>query len=59
MTKNSTVAEVTFKDFQDYEVGNRKIPELRGGSFSFKQGLILFEGGWELNTLHDDTLLEQ
>ena len=28
MTKNSIIAEVKFKDFQDYEVGDRKIQNL-------------------------------
>ena len=28
MTKNSIIAEVKFKDFQDYEVGDRKVQNL-------------------------------
>ena len=28
MTKNSIMAEVKFKDFQDYEVGNTKVQNL-------------------------------
>ena len=28
MTKNSVIAEVKFKDFQDYEVGDRKVQNL-------------------------------
>ena len=28
MTKNSIMAEVKFKDFQDYEVGDRKVQNL-------------------------------
>ena len=30
MTKNSIVAEVTFKDFKDYEVVDRKFQNLGG-----------------------------
>ena len=28
MTKNNIIAEVKFKDFQDYEVGDRKVQNL-------------------------------